>query len=119
MAHKSNYDMSKKVSQKTIDDMKTMGMDKAIERANSGTAGAEFEEGARRMYGKRIKSRPKPSQNVQKPQDRSHVQGEAAAKPLEGAETGKPSRVYKEPKPTINARFRKAVLGKSEKVKLF
>lgn len=90
--------MAIKVKQSTIDEMKKLGMSKAIERANSGSAGEEFTEGARRFYGKRIKDKPRPSQNVQKPMDRSHVQGEAAAKPLEGAETGLPARVYKEPK---------------------
>lgn len=48
--------MAQIVKQSTIDEMKKIGMSKAIERANSGTAGSEFTEGARRMYGKRIKS---------------------------------------------------------------
>lgn len=74
-----------KVSHKTIADMKAMGMSKAIERANSGTAGAEFEEGARRMYGKRIKTKVASSPTVTKtaemaPKGSGHVYGEAAAK---------------------------------------
>lgn len=44
-----------KVSQSTIDSMKTMGMSKAIQKANSGNASSEFVEGAKRMYGGRIK----------------------------------------------------------------
>lgn len=44
-----------KVAQGTIDSMKTMGMSKAIAKANSGNASAEFVEGAKRMYGNRIK----------------------------------------------------------------
>lgn len=43
-----------KVSQATIDSMKSMGMQKAIQKANSGNASAEFVEGAKRMYGKRV-----------------------------------------------------------------
>ena len=113
------------VKQSTIDDMKRMGMSKAIERANSGEAGQEFEEGARRMYGKRIRPKVQSSPTVTKtaetpkyvgpqenkgggppaPKGSGHVYGEAPAK--------------KEKKPTINQRFRKAVLGKSDKVKLF
>jgi DnaK suppressor protein len=42
-----------KVSQATIDSMKTMGMTKAIEKAANGKASAEFKEGAKRMYGQR------------------------------------------------------------------
>lgn len=45
---------AQKVSQSTIDSMKTMGMTKAIQKANSGTASAEFIEGAKRMYGSRV-----------------------------------------------------------------
>lgn len=58
-----------KVKQSTIDSMKTMGMTKAIQKANSGGASAEFIEGAKRMYGNRIKQgvQPKSSQNVQDP----------------------------------------------------
>lgn len=44
-----------KVSQSTIDSMKQMGMSKAISKANSGDASAEFIEGAKRMYGTRVK----------------------------------------------------------------
>lgn len=45
------YDRGMKVSQATIDHIKKMGMTEAIRQANSGSAGAEFTEAARRMYG--------------------------------------------------------------------
>lgn len=44
------FDRSIKVRQSTIDDIKKMGMAKAIERANS-SDDKEFVEGARRFYG--------------------------------------------------------------------
>lgn len=137
MADRRNYDMSKKVSHKTIADIRKMGMSKAIERANSGEAGDEFTEAARRFYGKRIKSAKKKGGGpAMSHKSTPHVTGEAAAEKPHGyrgdvpkgspavmgeaaAETAKPTRTYKEPKPTINQRFRKAVLGKSDKVKLF
>lgn len=95
MAYKANKSII--VKQATIDEMKKMGMKAAIDRANS-TDDAEFREGAKRMYGNRIKTvmaKPRPApqtgQNVWTEQgnpskglakqDRSHVQGEAAAKP--------------------------------------
>lgn len=124
---RDNYNMAIKVKQSTIDDMKKMGMSKALERANKGDAGDEFYEAAKRFYGKRVKARPKPVEkprvegrkpdpsSLPKTKEKSAVVGEAAA------ETAKPTRVYEEPKKkmSINARFRKAVLGKPDKVKLF
>lgn len=44
------YDRSIKVRQSTIDEIKKLGMSKAIERANS-SDDKEFVEGARRFYG--------------------------------------------------------------------
>lgn len=56
---KSHYNRKVKVSQKTIDDIKRLGMKKSLELAgfNKGAeqsgAVAEFAEGVRRMYGER------------------------------------------------------------------
>lgn len=66
------------VKQSTIDEMKRLGMAKALERANSGTASAEYVEGAKRMYGNRVKPAG-PSQNVVKPT--GHIIEEVVAKP--------------------------------------
>ncbi len=44
------YNRSIKVRQSTIDEIKKLGMAKAIEKANSG-GDSEFAEGARRFYG--------------------------------------------------------------------
>lgn len=49
------YDRSMKVSQSTIDEIRKLGMAKAIEKANSGQSSAEFLEGASRFYGDRVK----------------------------------------------------------------
>ena len=45
-----------KVSQAVIDEIKKKGMTAAIAEANSGGASAEFNEGAKRMYGNRVKA---------------------------------------------------------------
>ena len=42
-----------KVSQATIDNIKKMGMDKALKAAASGKANAEMREGLKRMYGQK------------------------------------------------------------------
>lgn len=55
------YDKSINVSQLTVDSMKKLGMKAAIDRANSGTAGAEFTEAAKRFYGNRITGGAKPA----------------------------------------------------------
>lgn len=44
-----------KVSQLTVDSMKQMGMAKALEKANSGSADGEFVEAAKRFYGNRVR----------------------------------------------------------------
>lgn len=54
-----------KVSQKTINDIKTMGMSKAIAKAAGSGASSEFREGAKRMYGaERIRQAQMPKGNV-------------------------------------------------------
>lgn len=59
-----------KVSQKTINDIKQMGMTKAIQKAASGNASAEFAEGAKRMYGQNridaAKPKPPPTKTTTK-----------------------------------------------------
>lgn len=44
-----------KVKQLTIDSMKRLGMTKALEKANSGSADGEFVEAAKRFYGNRVR----------------------------------------------------------------
>lgn len=108
------------VSQAAIDHMKKIGMKKALEIANSGTAGAEFEEGARRMYGKRVHPR-----NIE------HEQNEArAARENSRADTGNivrppsstarqvPTRQYQEPGEapvSVPKGYKSAVVGKAVK----
>lgn len=48
------YDRSIKVGQSVIDQIKKMGMGAALAKAKSGTAGAEFTDGARRFYGGKV-----------------------------------------------------------------
>lgn len=52
MAH---VNKSIKVKQLTVDSMKQMGMAKALEKANSGSADGEFVEAAKRFYGNRVR----------------------------------------------------------------
>lgn len=47
--------MAIKVSQSVIDEIKKKGMSAALAHANSGSATTEFTEGAKRMYGNRVK----------------------------------------------------------------
>lgn len=44
-----------KVKQLTLDSMRQMGMAKALEKANSGSADGEFVEAAKRFYGNRVR----------------------------------------------------------------
>lgn len=71
------------VSQATIDNMKRMGMSKAIERANSGQASEEEVEGARRFYGNRVTGSAKKPGGGPKMSNKmeSAVSGEAVAVP--------------------------------------
>lgn len=48
--------MAIKVSQAVIDEIKKKGMAGTLAKANSGNATTEFTEGARRMYGNRVKT---------------------------------------------------------------
>lgn len=57
------YDRSVRVSQSVIDEIKKIGMKAAIEKANSGSAGLEFREGAKRMYGGRVNAPAKWSES--------------------------------------------------------
>lgn len=76
-----------KVSQLTIDSMKRMGMKKALEKANSGSADAEYIEGARRMYGSRVTGEPMKVEKTETKKvesaEHGHVIGEAKA-PMSG-----------------------------------
>lgn len=60
------YDRKIKVKQSTVDSMKQLGMAKALEKANSGSADGEFVEAAKRFYGNRVKPVVKSSPTVTK-----------------------------------------------------
>jgi hypothetical protein len=70
-----------KVSQKTINEMKQMGMTKAIQKAASGNASPEFVEGAKRMYGQnRINAAKKPSANLNRSLEQTRTPKPASGK---------------------------------------
>ena len=49
--NKSNWKLNTKVSQRTIDNIKSMGMTKALKQVTSTSKSKEFKEGVARLYG--------------------------------------------------------------------
>jgi len=61
-----------KVPQSTIDSIKRMGMNKAIEKANTSGAPPAFVAGATRMYGNRVNTPAGVGKKAERPPDRAN-----------------------------------------------
>lgn len=70
------YDRSVKVSQLTVDSMKKLGMKAALDKANSGSADAEYVEAAKRFYGNRVTGKAKAPSKSAVLGDDSHYTGQ-------------------------------------------
>ena len=96
-----------RVSQKTIDKIKDMGMQAALKKASRTNTSGDFVEGVKRMYGARRLTAAKMKRadsRIQKPSLRPDKSPKTKAKP-------KPKYTSKNPKPMDPAGLKPGALG--------
>tara|TARA_R110000868_G_scaffold133205_4_gene344706 strand:+ start:264 stop:893 length:630 start_codon:yes stop_codon:yes gene_type:complete len=124
--NKSNWKLNTKVSQRTIDNIKSMGMTKALKQVTSTSKSKEFKEGVARLYGaNRVAAAKKtvsavvkksPSNSVTKMSPRAAERAKPTKMSPRAAERVKPaakSSTARSPRAAENAAKKKTTTARS------